>query len=271
MRIRELAMCASMLVALAIAATGCSDSSPSPSASAQKAHAPGPKPDDSEVRVATAETPIPPLADSPPQPASTDDRAQSNPAAQLEDGGQEPAKLPVAKATPSLDELSEAELTMPRVSLTQAHVQACRVHVGDQFPDLELVDLAGQKQSLTKLLGPKLTVVVFWNGKKSAARQQLADLDPEIASRFLAQGLAVVSVNTGDDPQLASELAKQASAAFPVLSDRDAAALEQVAPGKIPSTYLLDATGKTLWFDIEYSRTTRRELVQAIRYTLARQ
>jgi hypothetical protein len=31
---------------------------------------------------------------------------------------------------------------------------------------------------------------------------------------------------------------------------------------------LIDAAGKILWFDIEYSRTTRRDLVGAIQATL---
>jgi peroxiredoxin len=155
------------------------------------------------------------------------------------------------------------------VSLTEAHAKACRVHVGDTFPDLELADLSGGSQKITSLQGPKLTVVVFWNGKKSSARQQLSDLTPEVSARFSSQGVAVVGVNSGDDPQLAKELTEQAHTDFTVLWDRDGAALEQVAPSKVPATYLLDSSGKVLWFDIEYSRTTRRELVDAIRFVLA--
>jgi hypothetical protein len=54
-----------------------------------------------------------------------------------------------------------------------------------------------------------------------------------------------------------------------VLCDPEQSLLARVAPGKVPATYLLDAAGKVLWFDIEYSRSTRRELAEAIRYTLA--
>jgi hypothetical protein len=42
-----------------------------------------------------------------------------------------------------------------------------------------------------------------------------------------------------------------------------------VASEKLPRTYLLDASGKILWFDIEYSRTTRQQLLSAIRFSLA--
>jgi hypothetical protein len=32
----------------------------------------------------------------------------------------------------------------------------------------------------------------------------------------------------------------------------------------MPRTYLLDPTGKILWFDVEYSRSTRRDLSEAL-------
>jgi hypothetical protein len=55
-----------------------------------------------------------------------------------------------------------------------------------------------------------------------------------------------------------------------VLSDKDGAAHKQVATSKLPRSYLLDPSGKILWFDLEYSPTTRRDLAQAIRFTLER-
>ena len=47
--------------------------------------------------------------------------------------------------------------------------------------------------------------------------------------------------------------------------DADGNAFAQVGSQKLPRTYLLDPTGKILWFDIEYSLGTRRELNQALR------
>ena len=173
-----------------------------------------------------------------------------------------------AKPIVPFGEVADAELKMPQVSMTHEHADACRVKVGDSFPAADLKDVAGQPKPLAALRGPKLTVVVFWNGKKANAREELADLEPTILARFGTSGLGIVGVNSGDDPQLASELAKQAGASFPVLCDPDQTLLAQVAPGKVPATYLLDSAGKVLWFDIEYSRSTRRELAEAIRYTL---
>jgi peroxiredoxin len=121
------------------------------------------------------------------------------------------------------------------------------------------------------MLGSKLTVVVFWNGAKPTALEELRDLGPDVLSRYSGNGVGVVGINTGDNPQLARELVKQNAVRFPNLSDPDGAALKQVASGKLPRTYLVDRAGKVLWFDLEYSQGTRRELVQAIRYALAHQ
>ena len=56
-----------------------------------------------------------------------------------------------------------------------------------------------------------------------------------------------------------------AGANFPTLLDADGKAFAQIGSEKMPRTFLLDPQGKILWFDIEYSLSTRRELHQALR------
>jgi peroxiredoxin len=134
---------------------------------------------------------------------------------------------------------------------------------------VDLADLKGQRRTLGDLLGKKLTVIAFWNAKQPTALDELADLEPKFGQRFSPDGVSVVGINSGDDPKLAAELADHARCSFVNLSDADSKALAEVGAPKTPRTYLLDASGKILWFDIEYSRTTRRELAQAIRFALA--
>ena len=64
------------------------------------------------------------------------------------------------------------------------------------------------------------------------------------------------------------ETVEKLDARFPNLLDDKGVALGAVATRKLPRTYLLDASGKILWFDIEYSNTTRRELREAIQFVL---
>ncbi len=56
---------------------------------------------------------------------------------------------------------------------------------------------------------------------------------------------------------------------FPCLSDGKGQFLGRVCKdNKVPRVYLLDAKGKILWFDVEYSRATREDLVQGVRVAL---
>ena len=68
-----------------------------------------------------------------------------------------------------------------------------------------------------------------------------------------------------DDVKTAIETAKPP---YPQLIDAEGAAFDQVATSKLPRVYLLDPSGKILWFDIEYGTATRRDLEQAIRAVL---
>jgi peroxiredoxin len=183
---------------------------------------------------------------------------------------QTPAPLPASKAPLPLDNVPVSELKMPGVVLSDQHAALCKVKVGDPFPVLELPDVSGAKRSLNELYGSKLTLVVFWNGRQPTAIEELSDLTRYFLPRFGDKGLAVVAIDSGDEAAKAGELSQKVGAAYPVLSDADGAALSQVATSKLPRSYLLDPSGKVLWFDLEYSPTTRRDLAQAIRFTLER-
>jgi peroxiredoxin len=214
------------------------------------------------IEVAASETAEAPALQIPTEP---------EPAPQLKaQASQTPAPLPASKAPLPLDNVPTAELKMPSVVLSDQHAALCKVKVGDPFPALELPDISGARKTLNELYGSKLTLVVFWNGKQPTAIEELSDLTRYFLPRFADKGLAVVAIDSGDEATKAGELSQKAGAAYPVLSDADGAALTQVATSKLPRSYLLDPSGKIIWFDLEYSPTTRRDLAQAIRFTLER-
>jgi hypothetical protein len=66
------------------------------------------------------------------------------------------------------------------------------------------------------------------------------------------------------------QVVQQAGAGFPILLDADGAYFARVATDKAPRTYLIDAQGQILWFDVEYSRGTRRDLLAAIEVALSK-
>lgn len=158
--------------------------------------------------------------------------------------------------------------TIPKVTMAEGDLATCLVRVGDAMPDAELPDLAGKKVSLRSLAGKKLTVVVFWTGKNMYALQQLQDLEVDVAKPYADKGVALIGIDEGEDAKAAKDNLETAGATFPNLLDPEGAFLAKVAKGRLPRTYLLDAEGKILWFDIEYSRSTRRDLQQAIKVAL---
>jgi hypothetical protein len=93
----------------------------------------------------------------------------------------------------------------------------------------------------------------------------LADIGPDVIEPFGKSGVSVVGivVKTPAEDSLAS--LEEAKAQFPNLHDADGQAFAKVGSEKLPRTYVLDPQGKILWFDIEYSLGTRRDLNQTLR------
>jgi peroxiredoxin len=161
---------------------------------------------------------------------------------------------------------------MPKVFLTDEQRKWCVVLDGDVMPDAELPDLGGKPQPLAAMRGRKLTVVCFWKSGetergKLEANEILGDLQDLYAAES-EKGVQVIGINEGDPPELVHKCVADAKAAFPNLLDPDGAFFKKVATEKLPRVYLLDPRGRILWFDLEYSLTTRRSLKQGIQVAL---
>ena len=192
---------------------------------------------------------------------------------------EEPAESPqkpqnailVAKAKPV--EIP-APPTIPKVALSKELLATCLVRVGDELPEGSLPDLAGNPEELRSLFGQKLTVVCFWNvgttaRSKLVATAMLQDLTREVVEPYGSKGVQAIAINVGDSAQAVKQHVAQAAAKFPNLLDAQGEFFGKVAKdGRLPRTFLLDANGKVLWFDIEYSRPSRRDMLLGIRAAL---
>ena len=170
--------------------------------------------------------------------------------------------------TPVAPEVEVPSVKLAEVKLSEVHAKLCAVKVGDTMPEIKLPDLSGNPTQLASLYGEKLTVVVFWSGNVAPAREELADLGPDVAVPHSGQGLKVVGIAVGETAESAQGRLEDAEAMYPNLIDTEGLAFSKVGTEKLPRTFLLDAQGKILWFDIEYSRSTRRELRDGIAFTL---
>jgi len=157
---------------------------------------------------------------------------------------------------------------IPEVKLTGSLIATCVVKVGQPMPDNELADLEGNVQSFQAFYGENLTVIFFWSSKNMYALSELKDLSSDVANPFKDRGVNVIAINVGDPPEVARREAEKANATYTMLVDPHGEYFSQVATDGIPRTYVVGANGKIIWFDVEYSRSTRRDLFQTIESVL---
>lgn len=163
------------------------------------------------------------------------------------------------------------EYVFPRTTLTAQAQRESKVAVGDSFPSLTLADPAGGSQPLAAHRGSKLTVVAIGALADPYFREELRDLEAQVAPVYAGLGVKVAAVAVGSSPAETAEAISQHKLSFPTLADPQRTTLAALVHGptaSFPRTYLLDASGKVLWHDTEYSRTTRRNLHVALRSTL---
>lgn len=270
-RIHCLVSCAAALVI----ALGCNRQGPDadgPRAAGEKRAANPP----AEKPLNSAATSPEPHSDSPSHPAVSDrvapdaeapasDVPPSDPSAEDGAAAHDAASSPGDKPKP----LAPPPGALPPIALTAAHRATCKAFAGDTLPPMSLADLDGTPAPLDKLFGERLTVVLFWQHADADGVEAVDDLGSLVLEPYGKRGVRAVAVHVGATTDEVKAIVQRNHATYPVLVDADAAALAQVAgdvEGLMPRIFLVDAAGRILWFDIEYSRTTRRDLDLALRY-----
>ena len=151
--------------------------------------------------------------------------------------------------------------------LSAGHRKLCLVNVGDRLPPIELPQLNGDLRELVSFQGNRATIVLFWHSDRWMAQGALNDLSV-LARRWANKRVALVGIACGQTAESVRAHRSAAEATFPQLIDTDDHAYSRISPATGPTSppriFVLDAEGKIVWFDIEYSEATRRELRQAI-------
>ena len=150
--------------------------------------------------------------------------------------------------------------------MSDEHAELCIVAVGDKFPPAKLTNLDGNKSELVKLHGEKFTVILLWQKNLALAREQYQRLQADVLDSYSQHGIQAVAIHIGGRAEEIRKLAEAAGSEVQNLVDTNEELWKQVGTERLPRVYLLDEEGKILWFDIEYSVGTRRELDNAIRY-----
>jgi hypothetical protein len=177
---------------------------------------------------------------------------------------------PIAGTPPEAFVFAQPPSIVPPVLLTTAEGQTCPVVVGDQFPNLSLPKLAGgEAESPFQPPLSKPTVVFFWTPDNPYAQEALFDVNDLIGTRAEDLGIQVLGVCVTDSPDNGQALLASQPVEFDNYWDAKGAGYAKVAGSPPPRIYLLDDAGKILWFDLEFSRGTRREMIQAIKFLVS--
>lgn len=226
----------------------------------------------------SAESPKPPLPAK--SPSAADHRPAASPDAppspepspgttgRAAPGGSQTPSRPIEAPTAApITTRIGSSAAMPKVVLTAPMKADCVIGVGDRLPEGPLSDASGKLISLESLRGKTATVVFFFgpaktNEGRALVVSALEDLATEVALPWSGKGVAVAAVGVG----VASEelQALRSKAEYPILNDPAGAYFALVAKSQLPRVYLVDGTGHVVWFDIEFSRTTRRDLMRAL-------
>lgn len=175
-----------------------------------------------------------------------------------------PSQAPVRHAANKIISLEPLPQTIPHVSLSTLHAKWCVANVSDAFPEIELPQLGGPNTKLATLYGKKATVVLFWSEDRWMSKMALHDLVYFVVGEHEPADVAIVGIAVQLPAGFAQRLLNQSKAKFPQLLDTSGSALARVGSVALPRLYVLDPEGNIVWFDIEYSESTRRELQQTL-------
>lgn len=157
----------------------------------------------------------------------------------------------------------------PEILLSSQHQQQVVKQLGDVLePTSQLQDVAGQDVVLRDALSDRLTVLIFWSEKSVAGYEQFRRIPVDVLARFAPHRVKVVTINVGGTVKETQRLTGKAADKILSLADTESKLLKQFAKAGVPRTYVLDAQGRVLWYDIEFSESTRRELDNALTYYL---
>ena len=177
---------------------------------------------------------------------------------------------PVADGTNN-DATSADAPTSPQVPETIYSEMVGKTHVvkvGDTLPAAELPDVGGKLHKLSDLYGENLTIIFFWRGRNLYSVEEFEDMEGDVALPYSEKGVRIIAINEGDTAEQVVAQIQKVDAKFANVLDPDGAFFAKVATEKMTRTYAVDAEGKILWFETEYSTDTRRLLKQTIEAVL---
>jgi len=135
-------------------------------------------------------------------------------------------------------------------------------------PAFTLASRAGQDVSLTQYKG-QVVMINFWASWCGPCRQEMPLLE-SIYKKYNKMGFTMLGVNVEPDSNAANEWLKATPVSFPILYDRDSKVSKLYDVAGMPSTVIIDRSGKLRVLHRGYKPGDENEYLDSIR-TLIRE
>jgi peroxiredoxin len=135
-------------------------------------------------------------------------------------------------------------------------------------PAFTLAARGGQQVSLTQYKG-QVVMINFWASWCGPCRQEMPLLE-SIYRKYNKMGFTLLGVNVEPDSQAANQWLKQTPVSFPILYDKDSKVSKLYDVAGMPSTVIIDRSGKLRMLHRGYKPGDEDEYLDSIR-TLIRE
>ena len=139
---------------------------------------------------------------------------------------------------------------------------------GGPAPAFTLASRAGQDVSLAQYRG-QVVMINFWASWCGPCRQEMPLLE-SIYKKYNKMGFTLIGVNVEPDSNAANDWLKATPVSFPILYDRDSKVSKLYDVSGMPSTVIIDRTGKLRVLHRGYKPGDENEYLDSIR-TLIRE
>jgi len=115
---------------------------------------------------------------------------------------------------------------------------------GTPAPDFNLASVSGERIKLADFRG-KVVLLSFWRVGCPPCRVEMPLLQ-DLHAKYASHGLAIIAVNTADDPQIVSDYLRDLGITYPNILDTSLAGektFQDYGGSTLPMNYLLDTTG----------------------------